>query len=150
MDDTTRYRVNKPSIVNEIIDGEVVMINLDTGSYYSADKTGAVIWAHLANGATLRELVDVMIQRYEGAAQEIEKAVSEFLERLRGEKLIAVDAAGGNTVARVADTQPGKVPFNKPVLERYDDMQDLLLADPIHDVNETGWPPKVDSSDKPN
>jgi hypothetical protein len=26
------------------------------------------------------------------------------------------------------------------VLERYTDMQELLLLDPIHDVDQTGWP----------
>jgi hypothetical protein len=26
------------------------------------------------------------------------------------------------------------------VLERYTDMQELLLLDPIHDVDESGWP----------
>jgi hypothetical protein len=27
-----------------------------------------------------------------------------------------------------------------PVLERYTDMQELLFLDPIHDVDESGWP----------
>jgi hypothetical protein len=27
-----------------------------------------------------------------------------------------------------------------PVLEKYTDMQELLLLDPIHDVEEAGWP----------
>jgi len=31
-------------------------------------------------------------------------------------------------------------PFQMPVVERYTDMADLLLLDPIHDVNAEGWP----------
>jgi hypothetical protein len=30
--------------------------------------------------------------------------------------------------------------WSSPVLSIYDDMQDLLLLDPIHDVDESGWP----------
>ncbi len=32
------------------------------------------------------------------------------------------------------------VPYAPPALETYTDMQELLLLDPIHDVDETGWP----------
>ena len=30
--------------------------------------------------------------------------------------------------------------FERPKLGKYTDMQDLLLADPIHEVDEQGWP----------
>jgi hypothetical protein len=30
--------------------------------------------------------------------------------------------------------------FEKPGLQKYSDMQDLLLLDPIHEVDEMGWP----------
>jgi hypothetical protein len=33
-----------------------------------------------------------------------------------------------------------KTVFNAPVLNKYTDMQDLLLLDPIHEVDATGWP----------
>ena len=33
-----------------------------------------------------------------------------------------------------------RAPFVAPELKRYADMQDLLLLDPVHDVDEKGWP----------
>jgi hypothetical protein len=33
--------------------------------------------------------------------------------------------------------------FQPPTLESYNDMQDLLLLDPIHDVDDMGWPQKA-------
>ena len=30
--------------------------------------------------------------------------------------------------------------YRTPVLSIYTDMQDLLLLDPIHDVDQAGWP----------
>jgi hypothetical protein len=32
-----------------------------------------------------------------------------------------------------------------PVLNKYTDMQDLLLLDPIHEVDERGWPNSVEA-----
>ena len=31
-------------------------------------------------------------------------------------------------------------PFVPPTLEKYTDMQDLVLLDPVHEVDERGWP----------
>jgi hypothetical protein len=36
--------------------------------------------------------------------------------------------------------------FIAPVLAVYTDMQDLLLLDPIHDVDEIGWPTRRDGA----
>jgi hypothetical protein len=34
-----------------------------------------------------------------------------------------------------------KLPFQKPLLQKYTDMEALLLVDPIHEVDEEeGWP----------
>ncbi|HDY70854.1 MAG TPA: PqqD family protein, partial [Nitrospirae bacterium] len=46
-----RFRINKPHVINEIIDGEVVILNLDTGNYYSMDKAGADIWGLIEGDA---------------------------------------------------------------------------------------------------
>jgi len=34
--------------------------------------------------------------------------------------------------------------FRPPTVAVYSDMEDLLLLDPIHDVDETGWPVRAD------
>ena len=34
----------------------------------------------------------------------------------------------------------GLPPFEPPTLSKYKDMQDMLLLDPVHDVEEAGWP----------
>ena len=40
------------------------------------------------------------------------------------------------------ETDPGieRLSFEAPILHKYTDMQDLLLLDPIHEVDEAGWP----------
>jgi hypothetical protein len=33
--------------------------------------------------------------------------------------------------------------FVEPALNKYTDMQELLLLDPVHEVSEAGWPSKA-------
>ena len=35
------FRINSPTIIHEIIEGEAVIINMEMGHYYSIDQTGA-------------------------------------------------------------------------------------------------------------
>ncbi len=55
------------------------------------------------------------------------------------------DGAGLDSSGNAVSTDESKTPFQIPVLDVYSDMQDLLLLDPIHDVDETGWPTPKDS-----
>jgi len=38
--------------------------------------------------------------------------------------------------------------FEKPKLQKFTDMQDLLLLDPIHEVDEAGWPHTRNDTDQ--
>ncbi len=140
MQESMRFRVNRPSIVNDAIDGEVVMINLDTGSYFSADTVGAAVWEAISKGASVNESVNHVAARFEGELAEIRNAVCAFVERLQREGLIVADPAAVSALPAMAAVGTPKVPFCEPKLERYDDMQDMLLADPIHEVTDAGWP----------
>ena len=96
----SRYEVNKPDVVDESVDGEVLIVHLGTGAYYSSRGVGDAAWQLIAAGSTALETSGLL-------------------------------QAAGPAVTVV----PGE-----PVLEKYTDMQELLLLDPIHDVEEAGWP----------
>ncbi|WP_017718243.1 PqqD family protein [Kamptonema formosum] len=141
-----RFRINSPKVVHEIIDGEVVIVHLVKGHYYSLVKTGAEIWSGIERGISRSELVEEMVRRYDGEPADIEKAVNNMIEQLQEEELIAVaqteepDSATVAAGAIEAKANPEKLSFEPPKLDKYTDMEDLLLLDPIHEVDETGWP----------
>jgi len=64
-------------------------------------------------------------------------------DELRGETLLEqlADEVGVPPDDEVA-APASDGPFVAPVLERYEDMQDFLLVDPIHEVDDSGWPNK--------
>jgi hypothetical protein len=138
-----RYQVSS-QVINEVIDGEAVMIDLATGSYYSLNDIGSAIWSSIEAGASHAEIVEMLAQRYDAPLPEIEPAVDELLDRLEREGLVAVAPAVASEPARQHETTvlPGqRLPFEPPRLDKYDDMQDLILLDPVHEVQqERGWP----------
>ncbi len=140
------FRVNKPKVILETFDDEVVLVNLDSGSYYTIDNVGVAIWEHIENGAGVDAIVKSTIEAHEADNAHIKSAVYQFIEALEKEGLVVpieeheaasphTQTAGGEPIVEAKRT--GFVP---PVLHGYTDMQDLLLLDPIHEVDETGWP----------
>src|SRR5688500_17045479 len=141
-----RFRINTPTVTHETIDGEAVIINLDSGNYYSLVDVGAFIWALVENGASANEVQNQVSQTYHGAPSDIDRGVQELLAQLQQENLI-VPVNGATEVsdspAAVSSNGHEKPSFNPPLLNKYSDMQELLLLDPVHDVDDAGWPKPV-------
>ena len=136
-----RYRVNSPQVINETIDGEAIMINLATGSYYSLDRVGGDVWTLLEASQSVDDIVAQLGKRYDAAEDDIRRGVSDLVQRLSDEELV-VPCDDGDPV-RVASLEPvpaSRPPFRAPTFEKFSDMQDLILLDPVHEVDSRGWP----------
>jgi hypothetical protein len=139
------FRINTPQIVCETIDGEVVIVNLDKGIYYSLLQTGADVWSRIERQLDRHSLVQEMAQSYDGSVEEIGAAIDEFLANLQQEELIVttsiIEVANIDSITEETATIADKPRFEKPILEKFTDMEDLLMLDPIHEVDvEAGWP----------
>ena len=132
--------VRSPQVISESLDGEAVIIDLDTGTYFSLDPVASSIWdAIAAGGTTAAGIVRGIAAAYGTTFPEAEAALAPFFARLADERLVV--AVPGSESAPPAFTK-GSASLTEPVLSRFDDIQDLLLLDPIHEVEETGWPAK--------
>lgn len=146
MKHSERFSAHTPKVVHETIDGEVVIVNLEKGDYYSLVKAGADIWDGLTSGMSRGEVLENIIQRYDGDRENIEKSVNDFIDQLNNEELIIIEAIdeskSSNSINAIAETNghTEKLSFEPPSLNKYTDMEDLLALDPIHEVGETGWP----------
>ena len=146
-----RFRVNAPKVVNETIDGEVVILNLDRGRYYSLTESGGRAWIAIERMASVKQIVDDLMESYDAPRSEVEAGVVRLLDELRAEEIIVTVAptdggdaqptpTGGGPSENAASEPVQRVPFSPPVLQIYTDMENLLLLDPIHEADETGWP----------
>lgn len=145
-----KLSVNSGDVVCETIDGEVVIVNLQKGDYYSLLRTATEIWNEIEKGTDTQRLIRDLLQRYEASTEEITKAVNQFITVLEQEKLISIkEEEKPNYEAPRLEILPNpleKPKFQWPEVEKFTDMEDLLLLDPIHEADEEkGWPQAKDA-----
>ena len=138
-----RFKINTPDVIYESFESEVVIIDFKTGSYYSLDSVGSDIWRFIEEGATATEIVEAMTCRYEGSREHIDTAVNHLLAKLQKENLIVTDGVkkpgseGEPNIHVETHPETEKLRFDTPILQTFTDMQELLLLDPIHEVDYT-------------
>ena len=68
------------------------------------------------------------------------------LRSLEAESLIRSSANGASASPPAPGASDGAAlgAFAPPAFEKFTDMEELLLLDPIHEVGDTGWPRKPD------
>jgi Coenzyme PQQ synthesis protein D (PqqD) len=137
-----RFRTNTPPVLYETVNNETIVVNLDTGSYYDLNESAGYVFGLLKDGATADEVAGRAAARYGIDADEAASDVRELLAKLVDEQL-AVPAEGVAGEGAPPEPEPAPVPYAAPVINKYTDMQELLLLDPVHEVDETGWPSRA-------
>lgn len=122
------YGVKTDDVAAKVIDGELIIIRLSDGTYYSMEHVGAHIWELLEAHADLATMARTIAGRYETA---VERVTSD-LERLVGELLdealiVRVDGDGGASAVSASATPH---PYEAPRLNIHRDMGNLLALDP--------------------
>lgn len=123
---TVHFRVASNDIVHEDFGGDMVILNLASGQYFGLNPAGSLVWAAILEGGTVDDLAE---------NPKAQTWISDFVGHLKGFGLIVENPSGGKL---------GKAPLGlteAPSIEVYDDLADLITADPIHDVDaQAGWP----------
>lgn len=138
------HRVS-PMVTHEELDGDVIAIHLETGMYYTFDGVAADCWQGLAAGVSIDDIATAISQRFDIESQSALADVRSFVAALATEGLVVDDIApSSDGAARPSDAfeirSGGDRGYVAPVVQRYDDLEDLLLLDPIHEVDDAGWP----------
>lgn len=136
-------RLNTPDVIHESFDNESVIVNLRIGIYFSLNEAGLPLWEEIGKGTTDERLVALWRAKQETDEAGARAVVGAFLKELQDEQLIVSDEPGALS-APAGDPPAGIV---RPTLQKYTDLQDLLMLDPIHDVDERGWPHSKPASD---
>ncbi len=134
--------INLQHVVHETIDGETILIHLGTGTYYSLDGVGTEVWELLGYQAEREEIVSRIRERYDADSALVAETVLALLDRLLEEELVLEGPpAAAATPAPALEDPDSTGSFVAPVLHKYTDMQEFMLVDPLHDVEQaTGWP----------
>lgn len=116
-------------------------MNLTSGSYYSLCGTSSVIWTMLVDGTTEQTMVQRIGADYAAGDNEVSRSIQEFLDLLVTENLLVSHVTQDVSQPLVTPPIPASVKaFAPPTLDKFTDMEEMLLLDPIHEVDEEGWP----------
>ncbi len=127
---TVAYKILEAQISHNRFDDEIIAVNLASGSYFSFHNTAAELWSLLARGpATADSLTAAFADAPADASQEIGR----FLARLHDEGLLEKST---EDPVRLTSTHA----YETPLVEEFDELRELLLADIVHETDEAGWP----------
>lgn len=132
-----RFRARDNDVVWEVVEGEVLLIDLLKGIYYSLQGGTSQLASDLLHGLTLEESVERWQVRFpESDRLEATEAASRLVSYL-GEHGLVVQREGDPQSAPVHELSR----HDFPPVEQYEDMKEIFEMDPIHDGDlERGWP----------
>lgn len=132
------FQPNRANVVFDTIDGEVLAIRSDTGTYYAMAGPAATAWSAVVSGQPMGDIATAVATHHGTDAATVGEALAEFYKLLADESLLI--EADGNADDISLPPETAGTTWAAPVFEKYTDMEDLLLFDPIHEVQPSGWP----------
>lgn len=128
-----RCTINAPDVVSEDFNGQTVILNLSDGRYFSLGGIASSIWNTLLAGQTPQAIFESISMRRPDLVDE----AGRFVDRLFELKLIRPDEGHAGAAGAISEAWAG----DTPRIDVFDDLAELIFADPIHDVDEqAGWP----------
>lgn len=134
-------RIRDESISMERLDGETILINFDTGQYFSFHGPSAdVIWL-IERGVDRRSWLDVLAGAFSQfpTRETFHDQIDTFINDLLEAEIVEAGASLGELELELPDDYVRGV-WTAPELTANQDLVDLLVIDPIHDTGDDGWP----------
>ncbi len=80
------------NVATRELDGELVLLNFDTESYFGLDEVGARIWEVLAGSPSVEDGVQVLLAEFDVDAPRLRADVAALLTQLVDGGLVALEA----------------------------------------------------------
>lgn len=137
MPDSQHYRIAEPDVVWECVDGEAVLIDFRTGCYFSVAQTGADVLKLLLAGYRVAAASECLATAFDRPLAEVTADVAAFVDKLHAEGLLVpIPVALANPGPAALESRA----YSIPTYDKFSDMADQLLLDPIHEIPQQGWP----------
>ena len=79
------------TVIASRLDGETVLLDTATGTYFGLDAVGSQIWEVLAQRGDRREIVSALLAHFEVSEEKLAADVAEFVRVLKEAGLIVVE-----------------------------------------------------------
>ncbi len=137
------YVFNDEKMFMDVSDGIAVVINTETGIYYGMNGFSTCLFDALTQGVAVEQIIQAL-KELPGAPSDITGDFDVFVQKLLHYNILLPGSTDTGKVVLDADT--AKADDYVIEVEAYSDAQEMLLADPVHEVKEeTGWTPEKES-----
>jgi hypothetical protein len=82
--------INNENVVSRELEGEAVILNLESGVYFGLNEVGTRIWALIQQHGSLRKVLEAALQEYEVAPQVLENDLLQLIEQLQARGLVTL------------------------------------------------------------
>jgi hypothetical protein len=82
-----------PDVVFRDLEGEAVILDLSSGTYFGLNHVGTRIWQLISEGSDEAGIVDTIVSEYDADRATIATDVARLLNDLRARRLIVADGA---------------------------------------------------------
>jgi hypothetical protein len=132
------YSVNNEDISLERLNGETIILNFKSGAYYSSQGSGSDLFWLISNKVPINNWRQILENYYifDGNQRD---GIQEFIEEALAEELIR-EMYNSEAITILLPDDVKRIYWTIPKLLKYNDIQHLLLVDPIHDSSLQGWP----------
>jgi hypothetical protein len=124
-----------PRLIADVFDEDVIIANLDTGTYYSLSGVAAQILGALPFQDSSKVFNEIA-SKFQENSIEIVIELNECFKNMQDEEVIIIVDSEGKS-KKVTLKEPLK--YIKSEFLTYTDLQELLLLDPIHEIDEDEW-----------
>jgi len=83
-----RRYITNPNVVAQHVSGALIVLQVESGQYYSLDGIGERIWELVAQGQTLGAVAQILSAEYDAPLEQILQDVEELIEELSHERLL--------------------------------------------------------------
>ncbi len=131
-------------VVYEEYEDEIIFLQLREGFYYTLDRIAGDVVVALLRAKNVENALMWLLERYESDRDSMAKCCEGVLTHLENEKLFVERDVDTGDEGKLSLFSGEKQELKSFQIEKYEDIQDILTFDPVHEVNEDGWPSVVD------
>ena len=88
--DLSQKVIFSQSVFAQEVDGEMVILDMESENYFGLDEVGTSIWQAMQEKEILQEVFEVLMEQYEVEEEVLQKDLSDFVDKLFENGLVKV------------------------------------------------------------
>lgn len=89
MNPGSTFRVPAHIITREL-DNEIVILDMEAGSYFGLDPIGSRMWSLFSSGKSLDEMCDEIVNEYDASKDEVLRDALALAEQLTNKRMLEI------------------------------------------------------------